>query len=134
VLIDDSYNASPASFHAAIDVLAQQTGRKILIVGDMGELGELGPQAHAEVGTYAKQSGIDLLWATGPQAVLSANAFGTSGQHFAKQVDLIAAAQRELSKGDIALVKGSRSAAMERVVTKIKIGASLECWYGSRVI
>lgn len=125
VLIDDSYNASPASFHAAIDVLSQQAGRKILIVGDMGELGELGPQAHMEIGEYAKQCGIDALWATGQQAALSAEAFGASGQHFAKQIDLITNAKKELGEGDIALVKGSRSAAMERVVAQIKMGVSL---------
>lgn len=124
VLIDDSYNASPSSFHAAIDVLAQQPGRKILIVGDMGELGEQAVQAHAEIGEYAKQKKIDALWATGQLSVKSAQAFGESARHFAKQVDLITAAKNELSEGDVALVKGSRSAAMERVVAQLKMGVS----------
>ncbi len=125
ILIDDSYNASPSSFHAAIDVLAEQAGRKILIVGDMGELGLQAAQAHTEVGEYARQKGIDALWATGHHAVLAAQSFGASGRHFVKQIDLIAAAKNELSEGDTALVKGSRSAAMERVVEQLKMGVSL---------
>ncbi len=124
VLIDDSYNASPSSFHAAIDVLAEQAGRKILIVGDMGELGLQAAQAHTEIGEYAKHKGIDALWATGQHAILAAQSFGAAGRHFAKQVDLIAAAKNELNEGDTALVKGSRSAAMERVVEQLKMGVS----------
>lgn len=125
VLIDDSYNASPASFHAAIDVLAQREGRTVLIVGDMGELGELTAQAHAEVGEYAKQCGIDALWATGQYSALSVDSFGESGQHFSQQIDLIDFAKKELREGDTALVKGSRSAAMDRVVVQLKMGVSL---------
>jgi len=125
VLIDDSYNASPSSFHAAIDVLAQSKGRKILVVGDMGELGLEAAQAHTEIGEYARDKGIDALWATGQNAVLTAQSFGASGRHFAQQLDLIAAAKNELSEGDTVLVKGSRSAAMERVVEQLKMGESL---------
>lgn len=120
-LIDDSYNASPSSFRAAIDVLATLPGRRILIVGDMGELGAQSEQAHIELGQYAKQNGVHCLWATGPLCALSAEAFGEGAHHFATQDDLLARAQQELCDGDVALVKGSRSAAMDRVIEQLKM-------------
>lgn len=124
IVIDDSYNASPSSFRAAIDVLASCVGNRVLIVGDMGELGFQSEQAHVDLGLYAKQCGIEALWATGRFSELSAESFGGNAQHFAAQEELIRYAQESLRKGDIALVKGSRSAAMDRVVEKIKKGES----------
>lgn len=124
ILIDDSYNASPASFRAAIDVLAAQQGHRILIVGDMGELGERSAQEHARIGEYARARGIDELWSTGAQSVLASEAFGSAAQHFEQQVDLIEKAKDELHQGVVALVKGSRSAAMDRVVKQLKLGVS----------
>lgn len=124
IVIDDSYNASPASFRAAIDVLASSAGNRVLIVGDMGELGTQSEQAHIELGLYAKQRGIDALWTTGTYSALSAESFGVRARHFATQDALIRHAQEHLHTGDVALVKGSRSAAMDRVVEKIKKGES----------
>jgi len=124
IVIDDSYNASPASFRAAIDVLASSAGNRVLIVGDMGELGMQSEQAHIELGLYAKQSGIDALWATGTYSALSAKSFGENARHFTTQDALIRHAHEQLRTGDVALVKGSRSAAMDRVVEKIKQGGS----------
>ena len=124
IVIDDSYNASPSSFRAAIDVLASSAGNRVLIVGDMGELGMQSEQAHTELGLYAKQCGIDALWATGTYSALSAASFGERAHHFATQEALIRHAQENLGNGDVALVKGSRSAAMDRVVEQIKKGES----------
>lgn len=121
-LIDDSYNASPASFRAAIDVLAGSAGNRVLIVGDMGELGLQSEQAHIELGLYARQQGIEALWSTGTFSALSAESFGEQAIHFAQQDDLIRHAQATLGLGYVVLVKGSRSAAMDRVVDKIKMG------------
>lgn len=121
-LIDDSYNASPASFRAAIDVLAALPGRRLLIVGDMGEMGEQSESAHVELGAYAREKGLDALWATGTFSALSAGSFGAGGRHFATQETLIAEAKKTLSENDVVLVKGSRSAAMERVIAQLKNG------------
>lgn len=125
IVIDDSYNASPASFRAAIDVLASSAGNTVLIVGDMGELGTQCEQAHIELGLYAKQCGIDALWSTGTYSALSAESFGAKACHFETQDALIRHARERLGAGDVALVKGSRSAAMDRVVEQIKKGVSV---------
>lgn len=124
IVIDDSYNASPSSFRAAIDVLASSAGNRVLIVGDMAELGTLSEQAHIELGLYAKQCGIDALWSTGTYSALSAESFGEKARYFATQDALIRYAREHLGADDIALVKGSRSAAMDRVVEQIKKGVS----------
>jgi len=115
-LIDDSYNANPDSVHAAIDVLAATTGRKILVLGDMGEIGEASGQYHDEVGGYAKSQGLDRLFALGEQAGLAARNFGAGGSHFRRIEDLVAALTKELTPDATVLVKGSRFMRMERVV------------------
>lgn len=119
VLIDDSYNASPSSFRAAIDVLAAYKGTRVLIVGDMGELGEQSETAHAELGEYARSRGIDALWSTGRLSRLASASFGAGGEHFENQQLLIGKAQAMLKDGFVALVKGSRSAAMDQVVEQL---------------
>lgn len=124
VLIDDSYNASPSSFHAAIDSLAAYVGHRILVVGDMAELGSQSEAAHAEVGEYARAQGIDSLWSSGKLSALASQSFGSGGKHFDSQQELIAQAFAVFRPGIIALVKGSRSAAMDKVVEHLKSGES----------
>lgn len=124
IIIDDSYNASPSSFRAAIDVLASRAGSRVLIAGDMGELGVQSEKAHIELGLYAKQCGIEMLWTTGAYSELSAESFGKNARHFVTQGALILHAIEHLGVGDVALVKGSRSAAMDRVVEQITKGES----------
>jgi UDP-N-acetylmuramoyl-tripeptide--D-alanyl-D-alanine ligase len=109
-LIDDSYNANPDSVRAAIDVLATCERPTALVLGDMGEVGEQGPAFHDEVGTYAKQKGIDRLLAFGSAAKDSAAAFG--GRHFENLQDIEAG----LAGAKTILVKGSRFMKMERLV------------------
>ncbi|MES3007808.1 MAG: UDP-N-acetylmuramoyl-tripeptide--D-alanyl-D-alanine ligase [Pseudomonadota bacterium] len=122
VLIDDSYNASPSSFHAAIDALAVHTGHRVLVVGDMAELGPQSESAHAEIGEYARAQGIDDLWSVGKLSALASSSFGRSGRHFDSQQALIEQARAVFQPGVIALVKGSRSAAMDKVVEQLKNG------------
>src|SRR3546814_7630649 len=81
-LIDDTYNANPDSVRAAIDVLAQLAGQKILVLGDMGEVGANGPAMHAEVGAYASERGIDVLLAFGPASAPAAQEFGAGARTF----------------------------------------------------
>lgn len=117
-LIDDSYNANPASMCAAVDVLAGFTGRRVLALGDMGELGEWAEQGHRDVGAYAAGK-VDALYAVGPLMRHAVEAFGAGGRHFTDQSMLIAALQAERGATTI-LVKGSRSAAMDKVVAALR--------------
>jgi len=118
-LIDDSYNANPDSVRAAIDVLAAESGAKVLLLGDMGEVGERGVEFHEEIGRYARARGIDRLFAVGELSSSCVAAFGGGARHFATVEDLISAAQGELRPRITMLVKGSRFMHMERVVAAL---------------
>ena len=115
-VIDDSYNANPDSVRAAIDVLAGASGRTVLVLGDMGEVGDEGPDFHSEVGRYAKERGISSVLALGESTAHTVAAFGTGARHFATIEDLAEALDRARDKGTTVLVKGSRFMRMERVV------------------
>lgn len=117
-LIDDTYNANPISVAAATDILASLDGRKILVLGDIGELGDWSEAGHRQVGRYA-QGKVDALYAVGPQMSHAVTAFGTHAQHFPDQEALIAALRPLCTLGTTLLVKGSRSTAMERVVAAL---------------
>jgi UDP-N-acetylmuramoyl-tripeptide--D-alanyl-D-alanine ligase len=114
-VIDDSYNANPDSVRAAIDVLAQYPAPRILVLGDMGEVGTQGPEFHQEIGAYAASRGIDTVLATGD---LARHMTGSGAQHYEQFDELLAALDQRLgSKSDATvLVKGSRFMKMERVV------------------
>jgi UDP-N-acetylmuramoyl-tripeptide--D-alanyl-D-alanine ligase len=114
-LIDDSYNANPDSVRAAIDVLASCQGPTALVLGDMGEVGEQGPEFHAEVGRYAKQKGINALLAFGASSKESVVAFGAGARHFDDWNDI----PPSLKSTKTMLVKGSRFMRMERVVSAL---------------
>ena len=116
-VIDDTYNANPISMCAAVDILAGFSGRTVLVLGDMGELGEWAEQGHRDVGAYAAGK-VDTLYAVGPLMAHAVAAFGPQGHHFADQASLIAAVLHE-SAGSSILIKGSRSAAMEHVVAAL---------------
>jgi UDP-N-acetylmuramoyl-tripeptide--D-alanyl-D-alanine ligase len=119
VLIDDSYNANPGSFAAAIATLASEGGTTILAMGDMAELGADAERLHAETGALARHSGIQRLHAVGRLSRAAAEAFGTGATHYADQPALIAALRGELRNGVTVLIKGSRSSAMDRVVSAL---------------
>jgi UDP-N-acetylmuramoyl-tripeptide--D-alanyl-D-alanine ligase len=121
-LIDDTYNANPASLSAAIGVLARASGKRVLVLGDMGELGDRAESLHIETGREARDAGIEKLFALG---VLSANAateFGSGGRHFASIEELQEALEKELDGNTTVLVKGSRFMKMERVVQFLEAG------------
>jgi len=113
-LVDDSYNANPDSVLAAIDVLADLPGPRWLLLGDMAEVGAQGPQFHAEVGHHAAARGIESVWTCGRLALHTARACG--GRHFQDMDGLLAALRAQGPAARALLVKGSRSARMERVV------------------
>ena len=113
-LIDDTYNANPDSVRAAIDVLASCPGPTVLVLGDMGEVGEHGQEFHREVGAYARSKGIASLLALGEATRHAVQAFGAGARHFDKLEELIPNVS-----GKSILVKGSRFMKMERVVAAL---------------
>ena len=115
-LIDDTYNANPDSVRAAVEVLATSERPRVLILGDMGELGPQAAAFHEEIGRYAKQTGVDRLLAVGPLAHTAVRAFGAGAEHFDSIDALIARAQGLTALKGTMLVKGSRFMRMERVV------------------
>jgi UDP-N-acetylmuramoyl-tripeptide--D-alanyl-D-alanine ligase len=114
-LIDDSYNANPSSVRAGIEVLAGLEGRKWLVLGDMAELGEFAESAHTEIGAFAREHGIERLFATGPLASRAVESFGRGGQWFAEATGLTEAL-RGAAPDVRMLIKGSRVNRLERVV------------------
>lgn len=120
-LIDDSYNANPDSARAAIAVLARMTGTRLLVLGDMGELGTQSAALHAEVGAFACESGIDRLFTLGELSAPASQAFGANARHFRRIEDLLAEVENLLAPGVTMLVKGSRFMRMERVVTAFAV-------------
>ena len=116
VFIDDTYNANPDSVKAALAVLAQQAGPKVLVLGDMGELGADAAAMHAGIGRAARAAGVDRLLALGDLSRETVAAFGTGAMHFERIEELLAELENALAPGTTVLVKGSRFMQMERVV------------------
>jgi UDP-N-acetylmuramoyl-tripeptide--D-alanyl-D-alanine ligase len=118
-LIDDTYNANPDSMQAALAVLKTAGASTVFVMGDMGELGPDAEAMHAQIGLYAKASGISRLYALGRFTSAAVQAFGPHAQHFATVETLVAALQAETTAKDVVLVKGSRFMQMERVVNAL---------------
>jgi len=119
-LIDDSYNASPSSFQAAIDVLAQHEGTTIIAMGEMGELGVEAEKAHKDIGIYAKEKGIDYLFGIGALSEFALRGFAGEGKISS---DLDALAQHikpMLNQQAKVLIKGSRSSGMDKLAQLLK--------------
>lgn len=125
-VIDDTYNANPLSMKAAIDVLAGNQGTRIFVMGDMAELGDDAAEMHAEIGAYAKAAKIQTFYALGQLTPEATKAFGASGKHFERVETLVDALRKEMNSNVTVLVKGSRSARMERVVDLIQAGQVTE--------
>ncbi len=117
-VIDDTYNANPDSMKAALDVLAQFDAPRILVMGDLGELGETAPQLHGEVGAYAQSLGIEKSFFLGELCSHAAQHCAGS-EHFLNKAELIEAVKSQLSAQTTVLVKGSRFMKMEEVVAAI---------------
>jgi UDP-N-acetylmuramoyl-tripeptide--D-alanyl-D-alanine ligase len=119
-IIDDSYNANPDSVRAALDHLAELAGKRILVFGNMAELGPTGPALHKEIGEYARGR-CDMLFAIGNLASEAAAAFGAAGRPVA-DIDAARAALDPLLASDVTvLVKGSRVMGLDRLVKTLEI-------------
>jgi UDP-N-acetylmuramoyl-tripeptide--D-alanyl-D-alanine ligase len=128
--IDDTYNANPRSLMAAMAVLSNYPGKKCLILGDMGELGEQASEYHFEIGEQAKKLGLDALFTVGKLSEQAAKAFGEGALHFATQSELVEKTKKLLNKEWTVLVKGSRSAGMEKVVNALLAEGQAQCLVG----
>jgi UDP-N-acetylmuramoyl-tripeptide--D-alanyl-D-alanine ligase len=122
-LIDDSYNANPSSMRAGIDVLVSMPGRPWMVMGDMGELGDHARDSHIQIGRYARERGVQRLFATGPLSTLAVEVFGAGAEWFADTESLSRAVNAALTPDVTLLVKGSRSNRLERVVASLGAGA-----------
>ena len=118
-IIDDSYNANPTAVKAAINYLASCKGETVMILGEMGELGEAAPLYHTEIGAYAKKQGIHQLLAVGPLCQYTTQEFGSHGQWFNDKIALIKHLNTIVHDTMTILVKGSRSSQMETIITAI---------------
>ncbi len=116
VVIDDTYNANPDSVRAAIDVLALAQAPRMLVLGDMGEVGSEGRQFHTEIGAYARGRGIEHLFTLGELAIHASGAFGARARHANDMEELKQAVAALATANSTVLVKGSRFMKMERVV------------------
>ncbi|MES1926112.1 UDP-N-acetylmuramoyl-tripeptide--D-alanyl-D-alanine ligase [Salinisphaera sp. T31B1] len=123
-LVDDSYNANPGSLKAAFEWLSYQPAPRWAVLGDMGELGDYAESAHDQAGRAARAAGVERLWAVGPMSQRTVEAFGNGAQWFADHASLIDALLEALAAADRAvtvLVKGSRSARMDRVADALRV-------------
>jgi UDP-N-acetylmuramoyl-tripeptide--D-alanyl-D-alanine ligase len=118
-VVDDTYNANPDSVRAAIDVLAELPAPRLLVLGDMGEVGMQGPEFHQEMGLHAAQMGIDHVLCLGDLAAHTATACGANAQHMTHIDTLNAQVLKQLPQLGSVLVKGSRFMKMERVIEAI---------------
>ena len=118
-LVDDTYNANPDSVRAAIEVLAELPAPRLLVLGDMGEVGLQGAEFHQEVGAYAKACAIQSLFTLGDLCQHSSQAF-EGAVHFSDMDSLQARVLSDISAYNSVLVKGSRFMKMERVVEALR--------------
>jgi UDP-N-acetylmuramoyl-tripeptide--D-alanyl-D-alanine ligase len=118
-LVDDTYNANPDSVRAAIDVLTELPSPRLLVLGDMGEVGDQGPAFHAEVGAYAAECGIEAVYTLGDLCLHAGQAFGAA-HHFDNMDSLLAALAQHAVQFQSIVVKGSRFMKMERVVETLQ--------------
>jgi len=126
-VIDDSYNANPASVQAALLLLSQLTGKqRVLVLGDMAELGDTAKKLHKEIGVQARELGIEFLYATGELSSSTVEGFGENGFYFENREQLLGQLQADLIgklKTDVVvLVKASRSSRLETVVQALYKG------------
>ena len=125
-LVDDSYNANPSSLKAGLDAFRTFGGARWLVLGEMRELGNSADELHAEVGRYAKQAGIERLFAVGERSRFAVEAFGAGAQWFANLDALITEASKSLTAGVAVLIKGSRANRLERVAAALAASAQGE--------
>jgi len=127
LLIDDTYNANPESVRAALAVLAATPGKKILVLGDMGELGKSAIDLHRTIGRDARKAGLDCLLTLGELSAYATEEFGKGARHFNNIDELLHETEGLLADDVTLLVKGSRFMHMERVVRQLEQPVESSC-------
>jgi UDP-N-acetylmuramoyl-tripeptide--D-alanyl-D-alanine ligase len=130
LVLDDSYNANPVSVAAAIKALRQFPGKSVMVLGNMGELGADAPALHEEIGALAKAEGVHLLLGIGDLAEKACLGFGAGARHFHNLDELATYAADAMGAGDVWLIKGSRSAGLDRLVDKLTTSEGSTCSSG----
>ena len=125
LVIDDTYNANPSSLAVGLEVLMAQPGQRVLVLGDMGELGENAEQMHRQMGELAREMGVDALYCIGELSRRAAQSFGDQALHFDNKETLISALKGLVSTELTLLVKGSRRMRMEEVVAALTTDAEV---------
>jgi len=120
-IIDDTYNANPASLDAALKVLEKFPGRHWLVIGDMGELGDDAEALHARAGEISKASGVERLYALGELTRASTESFGEGAQHIDSHKQLAELLREEVAADVTVLIKGSRAMGMEYLVDALGV-------------
>jgi len=118
-IIDDTYNANPSSLQAGMEVLAMMPGKRILVLGDMAELGADSESLHSQVASLAREHDVQFLFALGEQSAIAAEKFGNGGMHFSNHEELATSLRAELDDHSVVLIKGSRRMQMERIVASM---------------
>ena len=122
MIIDDAYNANPAAMKAAIDFLSTYGGTRVLVMGDMLELGDEAEQYHAAIGQYAREKGVQKLFSLGRFSQLAASSFGENAYHCMTHAALIKELNNYLDKDTVVLIKGSHSMHMRKIVYALMKG------------
>jgi len=124
IVIDDTYNANPASLAAAVDVLSSFSGEHHVVLGDMGELGIDEIKLHEEAAHVIKQGKVKYLYTIGSNSQYTTNIFGKGAQHFSSRKELIEKLKDNLKENDSVLIKGSRAMQMEKIVDAVCVPQS----------
>ncbi|MFA6456298.1 MAG: UDP-N-acetylmuramoyl-tripeptide--D-alanyl-D-alanine ligase [Bacteroidota bacterium] len=121
VILNDTYNSNPDSVIAALKTLKsfRNDGKKVVVLGDMRELGETSKREHTNIGVIVAETNFDMLCTVGPFSKYTSEAFGNGAVHFESKDALTAHLKRVLKHGDVVLVKGSRGMKMEEVVNQL---------------
>lgn len=125
LIFDDSYNASPGAVKSAIDLLARLPGERLLVLGALAELGAASEQVHLELGAYARQQGLDGCYVLAGDAAVAAQGFGQGAEVLPDLASLAACLKQRLTAESCVLVKGSRSAGMDRLVDLLRVGSTV---------
>lgn len=122
-VLDDSYKSNPESARAAIDTLMAIDGKKhVAVLGDMLDLGRQENELHGQIGAYAREKGVDLLYAFGPLSKHTAQAFGSGGTWFETKEEIVDHLSSMLEDDVVILIKGSRAMSMDSIVTQLSGG------------
>jgi UDP-N-acetylmuramoyl-tripeptide--D-alanyl-D-alanine ligase len=123
IILNDTYNSNPDSVIVALKTLStfNTRGKKIVVLGDMRELGDTSKREHTNIGVEVSEMKFDHLFTFGPFSKYTSEAFGVSAKHFESKEELSKELKIMLKQGDVVLVKGSRGMKMEEVVNQLII-------------